>query len=78
MSNPSRQHSKVLYHRKGLEKRKDRKTRKSRSKEKVVSFSSAFLFPARKRRQSPRVKTLNQGDIPAPWVLLRIRWFHPG
>ena len=32
----------------GQEKRKDRKTRKSRSEEKVVGFSSASLFPARK------------------------------
>ena len=32
----------------GQEKRKDRKTRKSKSEEKVVSFSSAYLFPARK------------------------------
>ena len=31
------------------EKRKDRKSRKSRSEEKVVSFSSASLFPARNR-----------------------------
>ena len=30
------------------DKRKDRKTRKSRSEEKVVSFSSASLFPAKK------------------------------
>ena len=30
------------------EKRKDRKTRRSRSEEKVVGFSSASLFPARK------------------------------
>ena len=29
--------------------RKDREIRKSRSKEKVVEFSLAFLFPARKR-----------------------------
>ena len=28
---------------------KDRKSRKSRSEEKVVGFSSTFLFPARKR-----------------------------
>ena len=32
----------------GAQKRKDRKTKKSRSEEKVVGFSSAFLFPARK------------------------------
>ena len=33
----------------GGQKRKDRKTMKSRSEEKVVGFSSASLFPARKR-----------------------------
>ena len=33
----------------GQEKRKDRKTRKSRSEEKVVGFSLAYLFLARKR-----------------------------
>ena len=33
----------------GQEKRKDMQTRKSRSKEKVVDFSSASLFPARKQ-----------------------------
>ena len=33
----------------GQGKRKDNKTRKSKSEEKVVGFSSAFLFPARKR-----------------------------
>ena len=33
----------------GEEKKKDRKTWKSRSEEKVVGFSSASLFPARKR-----------------------------
>ena len=32
----------------GQEKRKDRKTQKSRSEGKVVGFSSASLFPARK------------------------------
>ena len=31
------------------EKMKDRKTRKSMNEEKAVSFSSPFLFPARKR-----------------------------
>ena len=31
------------------EKRKDRKPRKSKSEEKVVDFSSASLFPIRKR-----------------------------
>ena len=44
-SNPSRQHSKVLYHLGGQEKRKDRK----RSEEKVFGFSSASLFPTRKQ-----------------------------
>ena len=43
-NNPTRQHSKGFG-----EKRKDRETRKSRNEEKVVSFSSASLFPARKR-----------------------------
>ena len=38
----SRQLSKVL------EKSKDRETQKSRSEEKVVSFSPASIFPARK------------------------------
>ena len=33
----------------GQEKRKDRKSRKSRGEEKIVSFSSPSLFPARKR-----------------------------
>ena len=32
----------------GQEKREDRKTQKSSSEEKVVGFSSAFLFPTRK------------------------------
>ena len=40
---------------------KDRKTRKSRSEEKVVGFSSAFLFPARKQESHPE---WNQGDKP--------------
>ena len=31
------------------ERRKDRKTRKSKSEEKVMGFSSASLFPVRKR-----------------------------
>ena len=31
------------------EKRKDRKTQRSRSEKKVVDFSSASRFPARKR-----------------------------
>ena len=38
------------------EKRKDRKTRKSRNKEKVVGFSIASLFQARK------LGTVNQGE----------------
>ena len=32
----------------GQEKRRDKKSRKSRSEEKVVSFSSASIFPSRK------------------------------
>ena len=32
----------------GQKKRKDRKSQKSRSEEKVVGFSSASIFPARK------------------------------
>ena len=32
-----------------MEKKKERKTRKSRKEEKVEGFSSACLFPARKR-----------------------------
>ena len=39
---------KVLYHLGGKEKRKDRKTQKTRIEEKVVGFSSASLFLARK------------------------------
>ena len=42
----------------GQEKRKDRKTRKNRSEEKVESFSSAFLFPARKREAVPQGGTI--------------------
>ena len=34
----------------GGQKRKDKKTRKSRSEEKEVGFSSASLFPTRKRK----------------------------
>ena len=49
MSNPSRQHSKVLYRCGGQKKRKDKKTPTNRSEEKVVGFSSAFLFPTRKQ-----------------------------
>ena len=41
----------------GQEKRKDRKTRKSRSEVKVMSLSSAFLFPARKREAVTQVGT---------------------
>ena len=48
-SNPSRQHSEVLYRwGGGKEKREDRKTRKSRSKEKIVGFSPSSLLPGRK------------------------------
>ena len=49
-SNLSRQHSKVLYHWEVRRRGKAGKTRKSRSKEKVVGFSSASLFPARKQQ----------------------------
>ena len=62
-SNPSRQHSKVLYRWEGQEKRKDRKIQKSRSKEKV-GFSSASLFPPSNGRQSPKVEPFKQGDRP--------------
>ena len=41
----------------GVQKRKDRKTRKSINEEKMVSFSSAFLFPARKREAVTQVGT---------------------
>ena len=44
---PSRQFSKVLYCWRGVKEKK--KDRKSRSEEKVVSFCSASVFPARKR-----------------------------
>ena len=53
--NPSKQHSKVLYRCGVRGKGKAQKTRKSRSKEKVVGFSSASLFPERKR------EAVNQG-----------------
>ena len=48
MSNPSRQHTKVLYRWRGQKKRKDWKTGKNRSEKKVVGYSSASLFLARK------------------------------
>ena len=35
----------------GQEKRKDRKMQKGRSEENGVGFSSAFLFPVRKREK---------------------------
>ena len=38
----------MIYRWEVKRKRKDRKTQKSRSEEKVVGFSSAYLFPARK------------------------------
>ena len=41
----------------GDKKRKNKKTRKSRSEEKVVGFSSASIFPARKWEASSRAKT---------------------
>ena len=47
-SNPSRQHSKVL-NRWGAGEEERRKTLKSKSEEKVVGFSSASLFLARKQ-----------------------------
>ena len=37
----------------GQEKRKDSKLRKKKSEEKVVGFSSASLFPTRKREAVP-------------------------
>ena len=43
------------------EKRKDRKTRKSRSEEKVLGFSSASVFPARKRDAVTEGGTLKPG-----------------
>ena len=52
MSNPSRQYSKGTISLGSQEKRKDRK---SRSEEKVVGFSSASLYPARK------LETVTQG-----------------
>ena len=42
----------------GQEKRKDRKSRKSRREKKVVSFSSASLFPARKLEAANQGKTI--------------------
>ena len=45
----------------GQEKWKDRKTRKCRSEEKVVGFSTASIFPARKR------EAVTQGGIIGPW-----------
>ena len=43
------------------EKRKDRKTQKSKSEEKVVGFSSASLFPARKREAVTQDGTMEPG-----------------
>ena len=40
-----------------FEKRKDRKTLKIRNEEKITSFSSASLFPARKWQAIIRVET---------------------
>ena len=52
MSNPSKQHSKVLtIWFGGQEKRKGRKTRKSKSEGKAVGCSSASLLLARKREE---------------------------
>ena len=42
----------------GQKQRKDRKTWKSRSEEKVVGFSSASLFPARKQEAVIRGGTM--------------------
>ena len=51
-NNAKRQHSKELHQ----EKRKERKTRKRRNEEKVVGFSSASIFPARKWVVGPTVE----------------------
>ena len=57
-NNLSRQHSKILtISLERQEKRKDRKIRKSKSEEKVVGFSSAYLFSERKRKAVSRVET---------------------
>ena len=45
----------------GQKKRKNRKTRKSRSEEKAVAFSSASLFPARKREAITQGGTMKLG-----------------
>ena len=46
----------------GQEKRNDRKTKRCRSEEKVDGFSSASLFPARKREVVTQGG--NNGDKP--------------
>ena len=61
ISNPNRQHSKVLY-RSGCQEK--RKTREIRSEEKAVGFSSVTQFLARKREA---VTGLDQGERP-PYV----------
>ena len=48
MCNPTKQQSKGTILFAGQDKMKDRKTQGSRIEEKVVGFSSASLFPARK------------------------------
>ena len=48
-SNPSRQHSNALYHWGVRRRGETEKTQKGRSEEKVVCFSLASPFPARKR-----------------------------
>ena len=61
----------VLFRWGGQEKRKDKKTRKSKSEEEVLNFSSASLFPARKREPviqggtrgiDPLTRRRTQGD----------------
>ena len=52
------------------EKRKDRKTRKSTSEEKGVGFSSASLFPARKREAVTQGRTRGI-DHPTRRITLR-------
>ena len=47
----------------GQEKRKDRKTWKSRSEEKVMGFTSASLFPARKWEGVTKGVTTEPGGI---------------
>ena len=53
----------MLHHLGDQEKRKDRKTRKNRSEENVVWFSSASLFPARKREDVTQGGTMEPRGI---------------